>query len=149
MVLAVAPTPAAAWRRSLYLLARRSYPLSVLSVFDQPLMATNCTRRMASAVPLQALTLINDAFMLDQAEHFAARAAGVAGAEPVKRIEAAFGLAFARRPTTEETTWAEALLNSQTRRFLAPKVAREQAELKALARLCHMLLCANEFLYVE
>jgi mono/diheme cytochrome c family protein len=35
------PAPAAKWRRSVYLLARRNYQLSLLSVFDQPVVATN------------------------------------------------------------------------------------------------------------
>src|SRR5207302_188536 len=71
------PTPTAAWRRSLYLFARRNYNLTLLGVFDQPVMATNCVRRVHSAVPLQSLTLLNDAFMLEQADHFAARVASL------------------------------------------------------------------------
>ncbi|HJT77801.1 MAG TPA: PSD1 and planctomycete cytochrome C domain-containing protein, partial [Gemmataceae bacterium] len=59
------PTPTARWRRSLYLFSRRNYNLTLLNVFDQPVMATNCTRRITSAVPLQSLTLLNDAVMLE------------------------------------------------------------------------------------
>ena len=33
-------------RRSLYLMARRNYPLNFLTVFDYPLIDTNCTRRV-------------------------------------------------------------------------------------------------------
>src|SRR5207248_10521629 len=91
-------TPTAGSRRSLYLFARRNYNLTLLNVFDQPVMATNCTRRIASAVPLQSLTLLNDAVMLEQADHFAARVAA-ASAEPGKQVEAAFRLADARQPT--------------------------------------------------
>ena len=60
--------PADPFRRSVYLLTRRAYNLSLLTVFDQPLVATNCLDRGASALPLQSLFMINDAFLAEQAE---------------------------------------------------------------------------------
>jgi hypothetical protein len=138
---------AAASRRSLYLFARRNYNLTLLSVFDQPVMATNCTRRIHSAVPLQSLTLLNDAFLLEQADHFAARVA-LASDGMEKRIDSAFRLAFARKPTPKETASSAAFLRKLQERFAAQKLSPSQAEKKALAGLCHMLMCANEFLYV-
>ena len=48
--------PADPFRRSVYLLTRRAYNLSLLTVFDQPLVATNCLDRgdvgLASPVAL-------------------------------------------------------------------------------------------------
>src|SRR5207248_5130255 len=84
--------PTAQWRRSLYLFARRNYNLTLLSVFDQPVLATNCVRRVHSAVPLQSLTLLNDAILLEQADYFAARVA--AAGPPPEQVRAAFRLAF-------------------------------------------------------
>jgi hypothetical protein len=141
------PTPTAQSRRSIYLFARRNYNLTLLSVFDQPVMATNCTRRVHSAVPLQSLTLLNDAVMLEQADHFAARLIA-AEDSPGRRIEAAFRLAFSREPTATEVAAATALLEKARQHYAAEKLPSGEAERKALARLCHMLLCANEFLYV-
>jgi hypothetical protein len=141
------PTPTAAWRRSLYLFARRNYNVTLLNVFDQPVMATNCTRRIHSAVPLQSLTLLNDAVMLEQARYFADRVtAAHAGHEG--QIEAAFQIAFARQPTAHEVESSVALLKKLQERYAAEKLAPTQAERQALAQLCHMLLCANEFLYI-
>src|SRR5262249_59101002 len=91
------PTPGAPWRRSLYLFARRNYNLTLLGVFDQPVMATNCTRRVHSAVPLQSLTLLNDATLLEQADHFADRVLA-AGGPQAKQVETAFRRAFGRDP---------------------------------------------------
>jgi hypothetical protein len=141
------PSPTAAQRRSLYLFARRNYNLTLLSVFDQPVMATNCTRRVHSAVPLQSLTLLNDAILLEQADHFGARVAGAADTTE-KRIEAAFFLAFARRPTQKEMASSAAFLKRLADRYAAEKLPPAEAERKALTRLCHMLMCANEFLYI-
>jgi hypothetical protein len=142
-------SPTGKWRRSLYLLARRNYHLSLLGVFDQPVVATNCTRRVSSTVPLQALTLMNDAFIMEQAEHFAARVIAGTGSTETSRIDTAFQLAFARHPTSKEKAWGHSLLQKQARRYRAEKCSAAEAQKKALSSLCHMLLCANEFLYVE
>jgi hypothetical protein len=142
------PSPTAASRRSFYLMCRRNYNVSLLNVFDQPVMATNCTRRIQSAVPLQSLTLLNDGFMLDQADHFAARVVAAAGDSADARIEAAFRFAFTRPPSEDEKTASAALLHKLTSKYSEQKDLHAPPELKALAGLCHMLLCANEFLYV-
>ncbi len=65
--------PGDAYKRSIYLTTRRAYNAALLTVFDQPLVATNCVRRSTSAVPLQSLFMLNDAFVAEQAEHFARR----------------------------------------------------------------------------
>ncbi len=143
-------TPTAPYRRSLYLLARRNYQLSLLSVFDQPAMATNCTRRTSSTVPLQALTFLNDAFILEQADHFARRVAGAAGPDARRRVETAFRLALVRPPSRAEVEGALRLLERQAARHRGQaNTGPEEASLRALAHLCQMLLCTNEFLYVE
>jgi hypothetical protein len=141
------PATTSPWRRSLYLFARRNYNLTLLSVFDQPVMATNCVRRVHSAVPSQSLTLLNDATMLEQADHFAAHVAASA-ADVDRQIELAFRLAFARMPSAKEVDLSRALLRRMKDSYAQEKATPAVAERKALARLCHMLMCANEFLYV-
>jgi hypothetical protein len=60
-------------RRSIYLMARRTYPLRFLRLFDFPVIDTNCTRRVPSATPLQSLALMNDEFIVDGAAQLAGR----------------------------------------------------------------------------
>ncbi len=90
--------PADPFRRSVYLLTRRAYNLSLLTVFDQPLVATNCLDRGASALPLQSLFMINDAFLAEQADHFARRVERCVGADasPEEPVSRAFRIALAR-----------------------------------------------------
>ena len=137
------------WRRSIYLLARRNYNLSMLSVFDQPVMSTNCIRRGRSAVVLQSLSMLNNEFVVEQAEDFARRVAKRAGEAPEARIELAFRIALGRNPTPEEVAWSSGLLQRATERFQASEAAPEEAAQKAMGRLSQMLLNTNEFLYVE
>ncbi len=135
------------WRRSLYLVGRRNYNLTLLSVFDQPKMSMNCTRRDTSAAVLQTLAMLNDAFVLEQARSFAGRVAGLAP-DRSKRIELAFRLALARKPSLEEVSWSQQLLDREVGRHLAAESSAEAADLKALASLCQMILNSNEFLHV-
>jgi hypothetical protein len=61
-------------RRSVYVQTRRSQPLSMLTVFDAPVMEVNCALRPSSTVAPQSLLMMNSEFVLKQAEKMAARA---------------------------------------------------------------------------
>jgi hypothetical protein len=145
-------SPTARYMRSVYLLSRRAYNLSLLSVFDQPLVAQVCPQRDASAVPLQSLTMLNDAFVNEQAEQLAARVARAGQGPPGstrRLVEAAFRLALARSPTAAEAKVCAELLERQTAIYRATPMTAPEAERKALVQLCHTLLNTSEFLYAE
>ena len=144
------PTPNAKWRRSLYVLARRNYPLNFLEVFDYPLMQTNCNRRINSATPVQSLTLMNDEFVVEHAEHLRDWVNGITdGTSPEAKIETAYQLTLSRRPTPKETQLSLAHLDKQQELYRKANFTPDKASAKALASLCQMLLASNEFLYVE
>lgn len=141
------PSSSSQWRRSVYLLARHQYHLSMLTSFDQPVLATNCVQRMASAVPLQSLTMLNDAMMSEQSEHFATRVIGEAGNEPMRQIEWAFRIALGRLPSFDELGAAQDMLARQTSLLVAEQNAHSEAARRALVHLCQTLLNTSEFLY--
>jgi len=114
----------AKWRRSIYLTHRRTYPMSFLGVFDYPIIDANCTRRVPSATPLQALTMLNDDFVWQAAEALAKRAEN--------NIDAAYLLTLSRKPTAAERQLAAGFL--------------ETMPFKSFAQI---LLSSNEFLYVD
>ena len=140
--------PGDRFRRSVYLLTRRNYNLSFLTVFDHPIMSTNCTRRDDSAVVLQSLSLLNNEFVLDNAQHFAHRLLA-AGGERVTVIQRAFAAALARPPTPQEEVWSQELLDNEVSRSLDRNLPPPEAERQAVASLCQMLFNTNEFLHVE
>ena len=73
------PTPTAKSRRSLYMLNRRNYHLTLLNVFDQPLVATACTGCSHPApLPRRSLGRRHDARSTDPPTR--CRAAGARGA---------------------------------------------------------------------
>ncbi|MBS0262148.1 MAG: DUF1553 domain-containing protein [Planctomycetes bacterium] len=142
------PAGASPFRRSLYLVTRRNYQPTELAVFDQPIIATNCTRRTTAAVALQSLTMLNSQFVTEQADEFAKRVLQAEGDE-AHRIDLAFKLALARPPGAEELVLSRELLGKHRQRSLSqPQVTPEEAERQSFAHLCHMLLNSNEFLYV-
>lgn len=144
------PTPNAAQRRSLYVLARRNYPLNFLEVFDYPLMQTNCNRRINSATPLQSLTLMNDEFVLRHAEHIKDRVNTLSGTALIDgKIETAYRLALARKPNAKEMAISRDHIDRQRELYRKSNFTLDQAFGKALTSLCQMLLASNEFLYVE
>jgi hypothetical protein len=137
------PNDAAGNRRSIYLQVRRSQPLTFLQLFDQPVIETNCTRRETSTVASQALTLLNSDFMTRQAEAFAERVLKEQPTDPAGR---ALLLAFGRTPTRQETVMFAKFVDQQTQQHAkTPAAARR----RAITDLCHMLLSANEFAYVD
>ena len=138
-------------RRSLYVLARRNYHLSLLGVFDQPTMSTNCPNRQQSAVVLQSLTMLNDEFVLDEAEQVrrAASSASRRRATPRPAIgwRSASPWAATRRPRKwpgARSCWR----NTRPSCAAAELAAPTRPPKRSLAHLCHMLLSSNEFLYV-
>jgi mono/diheme cytochrome c family protein len=137
------------FRRSVYLMSRRAYNLSLLTVFDQPLVATNCTKRDASAVPLQSLVMLNDGFMFAQAEHFASRVEQMAATTSDARIITAFRLALARDPDSVAMATCRELLEQQARLRTSAGDSAASAAHQALVELCHTLFNTSEFLYVE
>jgi len=134
-------------RRSIYVLARRNYHLSLLDTFDQPIVATNCTRRPSSAVVSQPLTMLNDDYIVKQAGFFADRVFQAADA-PQQRIAWTFQAALTRQPTAKEFQWCVEFLEKHTKRYQNEGKDRQQSERLAMKHLCHMLFNTSEFLYV-
>ncbi|MCH2210242.1 MAG: DUF1549 and DUF1553 domain-containing protein [Fuerstiella sp.] len=132
-------------RRSIYLLVRRAYNPSLLTVFDQPVIGTTCSERQPSAVVSQSLMMLNDEFLSAQAEQFSQRVRDMAGMEQQPQIETAFRLAVSRKPTDTERRWCLEYLQQQT----VLLGADENASAEALVDLCHAILNMSEFLYAE
>jgi len=130
-------------RRSIYLLVRRAYNASLLSVFDQPVIGTTCSERQPSAVVSQSLTMLNDEFLSAQAEQLAERVRAKAGEDRQRQIEIVFRLALGRRPADQERQWCFEHLEQQTAIFAADQ------NTAALADLCLTILNTSEFLYAE
>jgi hypothetical protein len=87
--------------------------------------------------------------MIDAAEAFAGRVLSGNAEDPVN---GAVRLAFGRSPSLDELDLLNGFLRSQQQRhaeILGESTSPEEAKRRAVADLCHMLLSANEFIYVD
>lgn len=132
--------------RSIYVQVLRGNPLTLLQAHDQPVMETNCVRRVRSTVSTQALTLLNSDATVSYAQAFADRALYQSPDAP---IQFAILSAYSRVPTEGELKMLDEFVAGQQARHLARGDTVDAARRHALADLCHMLLAANEFVYLD
>jgi len=137
-------------RRSIYVFVRRNYPLKMLETFDTPIVPLNCTARANSASVLQSLTLLNDPFVLEHASATAGQIELAMGVSDDRQlVNAAVVRVISRVPSESEVQRCVSHLQAQTELYRSEKVDAVAARHRALADLCQMLMCTNEFLYVE
>jgi hypothetical protein len=131
-------------RRSIYLNARRNFLTPLLLAFDYPVSFGPLGRRGVSTVPAQALTLMNDPFVVQQANLWARRVLAEPGKNPRQRIDALYRTAFARPASDDELRDALLFLDEQASRYAAgPDDPRVWAD------LCHVLINVKEFIFVD
>jgi hypothetical protein len=126
----------AAPRRTLYLMTVRSDRSSFRELFDAADPTAVVDRRVESTVAPQALFLVNHPFVRDQARLLAERVCRDV-ADERGRIERLHLLVFGRPPRAAEVRLAE-----DTLRDAADPAAGWVA-------YAHLLVCANEFLFVD
>ena len=113
-------------RRTLYIMTVRSERATFQCLFDAADATTIAEKRNVSTVAPQALFLMNNPFALEQADALAKRA-------PEKdRVPWLYRTLYGREPSQREIALGQAA-----------------AENSAWADYCHVLLCANEFVYID
>ena len=120
-----------AWRRGVYVYRRRSLPFPMFDTFDHPDMNVVAGARNVSTVPTQALTLLNNAFVLAQAERLA-DASAQRGERTDAQVDLAYRIALARPPAPAELD-----------------IARDLVRTQSLAAFTHVLLNLDEFVYMR
>jgi len=103
-------------RRSIYVRNKRSAPVSILQLFDQPDIETNCVRRSQSTVPLQALSLMNSDVVNSSAEAFAEQILNKGHQAPIQRAVLA---TYGRNPHPEELEILQDFLEGQITSYSA------------------------------
>jgi hypothetical protein len=141
------------FRRSVYVQVRRSQPLSMLETFDAPALNPNCEIRNRSTVAPQSLLLMNNEFVLAQADKLAQRVIAEAGSDSAERVRWAWRLSLGLEPAAGDVAQAVAFVADQEREFEATppsdKASIRSADERALASLCQVLFSSNAFLYVD
>lgn len=129
------------FRRSIYVQVRRSMPLGVLEPFDLPRMTPNCEQRPSSTAAPQALLMMNNPFVIRQAEMLADRIR-TTSADQAAQVTLAWRMVFGRTPSESDLQEAVQFLSSTA--DTPPEVA-----IATLNHFCQALLSSNGFLYVD
>ncbi len=119
------------YRRAVYQQAARSVKDDMLGPYDCPDSALPEPKRWVTTTALQALSMMNSSFIIDQARFFAERLVRETGPDHGAQVDRAYRLAFGRIPKPEERAAAIHLI-----------------EQHGLVIFCRALFNANEFVYV-
>ena len=126
-------------RRSLYMQTARWQRDSYANLFDAANPDSSTEKRVTSTVAPQALLLLNHPWMQDQARHLAERLIREAPEDPAARVTRAYRLLFGRTPNDKELAIAQQIVAAGD-----PAVPNG-----GWIDLAHVLLCSNEFIYVD
>ena len=105
------------YRRGMYTFWKRTAPPASLATFDAPDREKCTGRRALTNTPLQALVLLNDPTYVEAARALAERALLEGGKDEKARLDYAFRLATARKPTGKERGVLRKLLEGQLKSF--------------------------------
>jgi hypothetical protein len=135
-------------RRSIYIAVRRNFLPPMMLAFDTPVPFSTVGRRNVSNVPAQALILMNDPFVVEQARLWARKVLADPAKTPEQRIERMYLEAFARPPTADENRAVVAFLSSQSREH-GNAAGDASSDERVWADLAHVLINAKEFQFID
>ncbi len=136
-------------RRSIYLPVVRNHLYDVFQLFDFTDATVSSGDRSTTTVAPQALFHLNSGLVAQAAGRIASDLLGVAALDDAGRIERLYRLAYSRPASPPETARARAFLESSERELRGPEADGAGSRLEAWALLCHAVLSASEFVYVE
>lgn len=119
------------WRRSVYVYRKRGLPYPFFEVFDLPDQTQTCGRRNVSTVATQALTLMNNDFVLTHSKRFAGRVRQLS-ADPSEQVNLAYELALSRPADEKERSLGVEFLSKNS-----------------LEDFAHVLMNLSEFVYLR
>jgi len=147
-------------RRTVYLMTIRSDRSGFGPLFDAADPTSSVEKRTVSTVAPQALFLLNSAFVMNQSKALAKRILATPAVDQT-RIVNLYDILYSRAPSTAEMLIGESFLRTSRShaagstipvRLAAsslPSGSAESMEESAWQQYCQILLCANEFMYVD
>ena len=129
-------------RRSVYAFIDRQNLPGTLRAFDFASPDQHTPQRFQTTVPQQALFLMNNPFVAEQARALAARPAVSAATTTPDKIDALYRVAFGRPPTTEEVALGVDFVRAAAWTMFS-------AKLNPWEQYAQVLLVSNEFAFVD
>jgi hypothetical protein len=128
--------------RSIYINVRRNFLTPMFLVFDYPLPSSTMGKRSVSNVPAQALSMMNNPFVIQQTDLWAKKILAQPALSKEQRIERLFEEALGRLPSEAELRQMTAFLEEQSQ-------VDGSDEGQAWRDLCHVIVNLKEFIYIQ
>ncbi|MBC8352973.1 MAG: PSD1 domain-containing protein [Planctomycetes bacterium] len=132
-------------RRSVYFTVKRGQLIPILQLFDAPDTMQGIATREESTVAPQALAILNSPVIRNLATKFAARVRPSADTSIEQAIDQAYQMALSRSSTDKE----RAAMTEFIQRQKDSRGSEANAESLAIRDFCHLILCMNEFVYID
>jgi hypothetical protein len=132
-------------RRSMYFTIKRSQLIPMLQLFNAPDTMQGIAAREESTVAPQALVLLNSNIIRDIATKLAAQARPTAETSIEQTIDRAYQIALSRSATEIELATMTGFMQRQK----DSRGTDANAESLAVRDFCHLILCMNEFVYID
>jgi hypothetical protein len=131
-------------RRSIYFTVKRSKLMPMMVIFDAPEALSGMAERPTTTIAPQALHMLNNPQVRQAARGFARRIAPDPATSLEDAVRAGYQIAVARQPDRDELADGVAFIRTQMATY--PENQRRES---ALADFCQVLMCLNEFIYVD
>lgn len=135
-------------KRSVYLMEQRIKRHPMLEVFDGADPNATTPKRGSEETSLQALTMLNSAFVDEQADLLAVRV-GMAFSPDAERIRYAYRLVYGRSPSPAEIAECAQFLAQTSVAMKKSNLPADRQPRATLASLMHVLLASDEFVFVD
>jgi hypothetical protein len=139
-------------RRSTYFTIKRSELVPMMQVFDAPEALTSMGDRPSTTIAPQALLLLNNSNVRASARAFAARLLPALDRSPAEAVRGGYRIALCRDPRPDELEDSVAFIEQQRALHASDSKAggrSTDAREAALLDFCQVLMCLNEFVYVD
>ena len=133
-------------RRSIYLEVRRNFLEPMMITFDMPIPFSTFGNRNVTNVPAQALIIMNDPFVEEQAEAMAKRLLSEDGLTFNDKIAWIYLRSFGRAPGEDELAKASDFITMLTAQTIAE--SDKEQELIVWKSYCHSIFNMKEFIYL-
>jgi hypothetical protein len=134
-------------RRSIYIEVRRNFLSPMMLAFDRPIPFSTFGKRNITNVPAQSLFLMNDPFVVAQAENMAENVMQQKDLTLEGKIQWIYIRAFARSANDDEIQKAKAFLQQQSQVHNIDEQEVEHA-LEVWKDYCHTIFNMKEFIYL-
>ena len=142
----VTPTDLVDQHRSVYLPVIRGSLPEMFQLFDFASPDRPVAQREESVVPAQALHLMNNPWVIEQAQHTAKRLFAHGDRSDAQRVTELFQIALARPPNAREVARAEAFLAEADELLLDPKSSSmPESRESRWTSLCQAVFASAEF----